>query len=496
MIELRPYQRECIESIPESGAYLIQMATGLGKTVTFSQIPRRGRMLILSHREELTEQPRKYFDCSFGIERAGFKSHGEEVVSASVQTISRRLDRFDPSDFDLIITDEAHHAAAGTYKKIFEYFKPRLHLGFTATPVRGDYVRLDDVYSKIIFEYPLLRGIKEGYLSNIDCWRVNIGYDLSNVHKRMGDYSPKELDSVMNDDANNKAIGKIYKEHAVGPTMIFAVSVSHAEGIAREIPGAVAVSGNTKDRASIVKAFKRGEIPCLVNCMVFTEGTDIPNIQTIIMARPTQSAALYTQMVGRGTRLYPEKENLKLIDVVGVSQKLDLCTAPTLIGIDTDSVPADYKDEIEGFLPDLPELVAEKADTPESWIRNIENVDIWARKNHYSTHNINFFKLPDGSLVNMLSSGHKHVIPPADSTGKTKYGLTMQQLIDRLYKHLNKEHGAQRPLWDLTIAKRWGAYQATDKQKQFIKKKPRGRSVNVNGLTRLQAAQIITRINI
>ena len=98
-IKLRPYQVECIETIEEQppGAYLTQMATGLGKTVTFANIPRHGgRMLILSHREELVEQPRKYFDCSYGVERAQNHSNGEEVVSASVQSIVRRLDRFDP----------------------------------------------------------------------------------------------------------------------------------------------------------------------------------------------------------------------------------------------------------------------------------------------------------------------------------------------------------------------------------------------------------------
>lgn len=136
-IKLRPYQVECIETIEEQppGAYLTQMATGLGKTVTFANIPRHGgRMLILSHREELVEQPRKYFDCSYGVERAQNHSNGEEVVSASVQSIVRRLDRFDPADFQLIICDEAHHAAASTYRKIFDYFRPEKLIGFTATP--------------------------------------------------------------------------------------------------------------------------------------------------------------------------------------------------------------------------------------------------------------------------------------------------------------------------------------------------------------------------
>ena len=116
-MKLRDYQIDCIDTIDAQppGAYLAQMATGLGKTVTFANLPRHGkRMLILSHREELVEQPRKYFDCSFGVERAALQSYDEEVVSASVQSLVRRLHRFRPDEFGLIICDEAHHAAANT----------------------------------------------------------------------------------------------------------------------------------------------------------------------------------------------------------------------------------------------------------------------------------------------------------------------------------------------------------------------------------------------
>ena len=149
--ELRPYQRECIAAIPEEGRYLVYMATGLGKTVCFSQIPRRGRALILSHREELVTQPLKYYDCECGVEMAAYKSHGEEVVSASVQSLVRRLHRFKPDDFDIVISDECHHSAAPTYRKIYDYFKPRLHLGFTATPNRNDGVGLEHVFDDIVF---------------------------------------------------------------------------------------------------------------------------------------------------------------------------------------------------------------------------------------------------------------------------------------------------------------------------------------------------------
>lgn len=140
-IVLRDYQQECVDicNSLESGSHLVQMATGLGKTVTFSKIGRKGRVLLLSHREELVTQPVKYYSCPVGIEKAERHSHGEEVVSASVQTLANCLQReFKPGDFDMVITDEAHHALAPSYRKIYDYLRPRLHIGFTATPRRGD----------------------------------------------------------------------------------------------------------------------------------------------------------------------------------------------------------------------------------------------------------------------------------------------------------------------------------------------------------------------
>lgn len=299
-MELRDYQKECISTITKKppGRYLIQMATGLGKTVTFANIPRQGRTLLLSHREELVNQPRKYFPCTFGVEQGKSKSHGEEVVSASVQSLAKRLSRFEPNEFDMIICDEAHHAAANTYRKIFNHFTPRLLLGFTATPNRADGARLNDAFSEIIFQRDLRWGIKNGYLSDILCRRVDIGYDLTNVSTRCGDYAPGELDEAMSDTSD--AIAEAYEKYAKGATLIFAVSVRHANEIASKIEGAVVVTGKTENRAEIIERFSKREIPCIVNCMVFTEGTDIPLVETVIIARPTKSDSLYAQMVGRG----------------------------------------------------------------------------------------------------------------------------------------------------------------------------------------------------
>lgn len=496
-MELRPYQKDCINTIEEQppGSYLAQMATGLGKTVTFANIPRHGnRMLILSHREELVEQPRKYFDCSFGVERAKSHSNGEEVVSASVQSLVRRLDRYDPEDFGLIICDEAHHAAAGTYRTIFDYFSPEKLIGFTATPNRGDKVRLDNVFSKIIFQRDLRWGIQNGYLCDITCKRVDIGFDLSAVRTRNGDYAPGELEEAM--DGTADAIAQAYRELAVGATLIFAVSVHQCEEIAKRIPGAVVVTGETKNRAAIIEAFTAGEIPCIVNCMVFTEGTDIPRVETVIVARPTQSEALYAQMVGRGLRLYPSKERLMLIDCVGVTGKASLCTAASLLGLDMTMVPARKTNEIQGDLFELPMKIAAASDTPESWIKNIRIVDLWAKEQSYNTHDVNFFKMPDGSLVCSVADAPALVIPCPNALGMVDMRdgrrMRMQEAIDWVYTILQRDHADCRHIWDLELVRKWGKAPATPKQIQIIQRRCKG--FDAEGLSKGDASQILNRL--
>ena len=490
-MELRPYQKECIAAIEAQppGSYLVQMATGLGKTMTAANIPRHGRMLWLSHREELVEQPRKYFDCSFGIERAEHNSHGEEVISASVQSMARRLNRFSPDEFDVLVVDEAHHSSATTYRKILGHFNPRLTLGFTATPNRSDKVRLDDVFSRIIFQRDLRWGIENGYLSDIYCMRANIGYDLSAVRTRMGDYAPGELEEAMEGTAD--AIAQAYREYARGATLIFAVSVRQANEIASKIPGAVVVTGETKNRADIIQGFTEGRIPCIVNVMVFTEGTDIPRVETVIVARPTQSDSLYTQMVGRGLRLYPGKEKLTLIDCVGVTGRASLCTAPSLLGIDMDAVPPSKRDEVQGDLFELPVRAAAASDCPESWIRNVQIVDLWAKEQKYNLHDVNYFKMPDGSLVCSLKDRDKIVIPPPDMLGMVR-GRPLQEYLDRAYKMLTDGYPDQRMLWDLNAVKRWGRGPATESQLKIIQKRCKG--FDTEGLTKGQASQILNRL--
>lgn len=495
-LKLRDYQEEVLKIIDnlEPGAYLVQMATGLGKTATFTNIKRKGRVLVLAHREELITQPVKYYNCPVGIEMASNNSNGEEVVIASIMSLTHRLEKFKPDEFDMIIIDEAHHAAAQSYKKIINYFKPRLLLGFTATPNRGDNVRLDDVFEKIIFQKDLKWAIKNKYLTDIECLRVNIGYDISQVSRRMGDYAIGELEQVMDTDILNGAIAEAYQKYAKGQTLIFATSVEHAQNIAKLIPGAVAVTADTKNRAELINKFTNREIPCLVNCMIFTEGTDMPLVETVMIARPTSNSSLYTQMVGRGLRLYPGKEKLILIDLVGTTGRASLCTAPTLLGIDMENVPKSKRDEIQGDLFDLPDLIQEISDVPESWIKNIEYVNLWAKGQDYNTHNVNWFKMPNGDMVCTLKS-FRLIIPAQDELGDTILSgkkMKMQEALDLAYKYLLEEYPEEKYLWDTTQIKKWGKSEATEKQKSIIRRMCK--DFDVSELTKSQASQILNRL--
>jgi hypothetical protein len=230
--------------------------------------------------------------------------------------------------------------------------------------------------------------------------------------------------------------------------------------------------------------------------MVFTEGTDIPRVETVIIARPTQSEGLYCQMVGRGLRLYPGKEKLTLIDCVGVTGKKSLCAAPTLIGLDMETVPASKAKDVEGDLFELPMKIAAASDTPESWIKNVHLVDLWAKEQHYETHNINFFKMPDGSLVCSLLDRQTVTIPCPDALGKVRMEdgryLDMQEAIDSVYQDLKENWSDCKRLWDLGVVRRWSKAPPTMKQLEIIQKRCKG--FDTSKLTKGDASQILNRL--
>ena len=481
-IELRDYQRECVDAVVSAGdgRHLVVMATGLGKTVTFASIPRRGRVLILSHRDELVRQPGRYYDCAFGIEKAGEESHGEEVVSATVQTLAseRRLARFAPGEFDMVITDEAHHAVAPTYRRVIEHLAPRVHLGFTATPNRADGRGLSAAFDDIVFERDLRWGIEQGYLSDIDCRRVVVGWSTDGVKRRAGDFAAGELDCRVNNAKSNAQVAEAYARLAVGQTLVFATSVAHARALSALIPGSVAVDGKTPadERRAILAAFAAREIPCLVNCGVFTEGTDLPLIETVLLARPTTNQALYAQMVGRGLRLAPGKGALRLIDCVGATVDNRLCTAPSLFGIDESELTEESRGAVDGPITGLRRRIEDADDTPYGWVIREQRVDLVAAEGLVA-----WIRSPGGVRI-VKGEGFEVSLAGPDLMGRYSLSAavggertegdfaTFSEADREAYGLLasSPEGEGARALWDAGAVRRWGRRPASEKQVSYL----------------------------
>jgi hypothetical protein len=225
----------------------------------------------------------------------------------------------------------------------FDVFSPetrRLVVGFTATPKRGDGAGLDAVFQEIVFSRSLPEMIQAGFLSPVAGYRIETETDLTGVKTRMGDFVASQLSEAVNVEARNKIIVEIYHSHLEGkPTLCFCVDVAHAHHLAdafnRSGIRAASVSGDMDRslRARLLDDFGSGKIQVLANCMVLTEGYDEPGVEGIILARPTKSALLYTQMIGRGTRLHPGKENVTVIDIVDVTREHRLVNLPSLFGL-------------------------------------------------------------------------------------------------------------------------------------------------------------------
>lgn len=365
MYELRPYQQECVDivrNLPDGSKALIVMATALGKTVTFSQFPRKGRMLILSHRDELVRQPEKYFsDTTFGIEKADIRSNGEDVVSASVQSLFMpdRLLTFKPDAFDMIIIDEAHHATSAMYQRILGYFKPRLLIGVTATPIRSDNISLRSVFDGIIFERNLFWGIENKWLCPFSGRTIRTDVDISDVTIMDEDYDVRLLERAVNVPKMVKAVSDAYIESAYRKrhsTLIFCISVHSANNVMESIRSQVdpcdreriqMITGKTSlvQRRQFIDDFKTGKILALLNCQVLTEGTDLSNTDCIIVGRPCCSSVMYTQIVGRGLRLDDTKSDCLILDVIPKGGR-KLCTVASLLGLNWDEAPDRFRDKI------------------------------------------------------------------------------------------------------------------------------------------------------
>ena len=353
---LRPYQRQCLERLRQRyrdgrRRLLVSLPTGTGKTVIFAQFPHyfrmKKRLLVLAHREELLEQARQKFHdvdphLAVEIEQAGKRASAEcKVVIASVPTIGRagsaRLAALEPQDFYLIVVDEAHHAVAKSYRAIFEHFQllasntPRMLVGFTATPRRGDQQGLGEIFEEIAYSRSLEEMIRGRFLCPVAGWRVNSNVNLDSVQVKAGDFVESQLARVVHVAERNALLLRAYQDLArQRRCIVFCVNVAHAQDVAALFRDAgiraAAVWGAMpkEERRTTLAQLSSGALEVVTNCNVLTEGFDEPRIDCILMGRPTHSRLLYAQMVGRGTRLHPEKSDLLVIDVADNSRKHSL----------------------------------------------------------------------------------------------------------------------------------------------------------------------------
>lgn len=366
---LRDYQVEGLKAIDQDVADGIRRAlvvwpTGAGKTVLFSNVikDRGGRALVLVHRDELVQQTLGKLgmiapELSLGVVKAERNEMDADVIVASVQTLSRprRLEALMSAGVELatIVVDEAHHAVADSYMAVIdavwgedgaggaELAARPLLLGCTATPDRLDKVGLGYVFDKISHQVGLVELIKRGYLTDIQALQMLVDVNLDDVKYQAGDFSDGALARQLAAANAPLQIAQAFRKYAEDRTgLVFVPSVQLVYDTVHEFKEvglkAVGIDGSTpiEERRAILRDLSHGVYDALINCMVLTEGFDEASVDCIVVGRPTASRALYQQMIGRGLRPYPGKDNCLVIDLVGNSDRHELMTAASLFGLD------------------------------------------------------------------------------------------------------------------------------------------------------------------
>lgn len=351
-MELRPYQKEAKEAVFEqwengTRRTLLVLPTGCGKTIVFAKITEDcvshgDRVLILAHRGELLDQAADKIAKATGLGCATEKAEQSclgswfRITVGSVQSMMRetRLSRFPEDYFNTIIIDEAHHCISDSYQRVLKHFPDAKVLGVTATPDRGDMKNLGQVFESLAYEYTLPKAIKEGYLSPIKAVTIPLQVDLTGVGMQSGDFKAGDLGTAL--DPYLESIAKEMEKYCKDKkTVVFLPLVKTSQKF-RDILNdhgfqAAEVNGESQDRAVILEDYAKGKYNVLCNSMLLTEGWDCPDVDCIVVLRPTKVRSLYCQMVGRGTRLAPGKDHLLLLDFLWHTERHELCHPAHLI---------------------------------------------------------------------------------------------------------------------------------------------------------------------
>lgn len=351
-MELRPYQeaaRQAIHTQWNSGVQrtLLVLPTGTGKTIVFAAVVedavRAGRrVLILAHRGELLDQAADKIRRSTGLVSAVEKAESSclgswyRVVVGSVQSLQRpqRLEQFPHDYFGTIVIDEAHHAITDGYRRVLDWFPEADVLGVTATPDRGDMRNLGEVFGSLAYEYKLTEAIRDGFLCRILAQTIPLQLDISTVGMSGGDYAVGELGGAL-DPYLDQIAAEMARYCKDRKTVVFLPLIKTSQKF-RDILNAhgfnaAEVNGQSADRAEVLADFEAGKYNVLCNSMLLTEGWDCPSVDCVVVLRPTKVRSLYSQMVGRGTRLSPGKKDLLLLDFLWLTDRHELCRPADLI---------------------------------------------------------------------------------------------------------------------------------------------------------------------
>lgn len=389
--ELRPYQCEAVDAVITAWGrdslrrVGVVLPTGSGKSTVIAalavQSHRLGlRVVMLAHRGELLDQMIESViavDPSLhdqvGIVRAEQDDHHQPIIAATLQTLgsAKRLNSIGPRD--VILWDEVHHIGAETWHEVLVNlggYANAYMCGFTATMMRDDKVKLSESIEKVVYEKNLMWAIENGFLTRPRGLAVKIeDLDLSKVKTRAGDYAQGELETVMEASAES-IVHAILTNVPDRRSIIFAAGVENSHTLADALTAqghpSAAVTGamSREDRAVVYAAFRTGEIKAMITVQVLTEGADFPMCDCVVMARPTQSRVLYSQMVGRALRLYENKTDALVLDLVGSSREMSLINI-TDLGDGMEIVNVDIEGNIiEGPVEEILDEPVEKAPKP------------------------------------------------------------------------------------------------------------------------------------